>query len=91
MTAKILNPDSTVLQQVDGQWMKLATLILWKTAGRGKVTITAADMQAMSDAFAPGIPTLMTHGHVDSFDFQIIDAEAAERLAAHDATQRGTS
>lgn len=84
-----INPESTVLQQVDGHWQKLAAFIVWKCVGRGTVTITAEDIQRFADEFAPGVPVLLTHGHADSFEFRIVDEAAAKRLAEHDRTIRG--
>lgn len=85
----IINPDSVILQQVDGHWQKLAALIVWKCVGRGTVTITAEDIQGCAAAFAPGPPTLLTHGHADSIEFRLVDEAAAKRLAEHDRTLRG--
>ena len=86
-----INPDSTVLQQVDGQWQKLAAMILWKLKGREQIKITADDIAAMNAEFAPGIAVIFTHGHADSIDFQIVDEAAARRIAKHDAAMRGTA
>jgi hypothetical protein len=88
----VINPDSVVLQQVEGHWQKLCGLILWKTVGRDKsVTVTLQDMQALADEFAPGIAVVLTHGHSDSLEFKLVDEAAARRLAAHDATMRGSA
>lgn len=84
-----LNPESTVLQQLDEHWQKMAALILWKLAGSKQIRITANDIQALNDAFAPGGPVIYTHGHKDSLEFQIVDGATAERLAAHDAKIKG--
>ena len=89
MTVKVLNPDSTVLQQVDGQWQKLAILILWKCAGRNVVRITAAEIAALKAEFAPSGPVIFTHGMHDAFEFSLISEDDAKRLVAHDATMRG--
>lgn len=85
-----LNPDSAVLQQVDGYWQKLAALILWKTVGAGHVVkVTAADIEAMGAHFTPGEATILTHGHVDSIDFSLVSSERAAAIAAHDAAMHG--
>lgn len=84
MTVKILNPDAGVFDQVDGQWMKLLAMVVWKLAPNG-VEITVADMASF-----PPDGTLVTHGHRDSFEFKIVNEEQAKLLAAHDeATNRG--
>ena len=84
MTVKILNQDAAVFDQVDGQWMKLLAMVVWKLAPKG-VEITAADIASF-----PPDGTLVTHGHRESFEFRIVTEEEAKRLAAHDAaTNRG--
>ena len=87
----ILNPDSAILQQLDGQWQKVAALLLWKLAGVEKVTITCNDMEEMARQFHPGQPCIFTHGHQDSIDFQVLDEKAASRIAEFEATQRGSA
>lgn len=91
MSMTNLTPDSAVLQQVDGQWNKLAALILWKLAGREKVKVTHLDIARFNKEFAPSMPVLLTHGHSDSIDFQIVDTETAVRLADYDKTMGGTA
>lgn len=87
---KVINPDSTVLQQVDGYWQKIATFLLHKLKGREAVRISTADMEATAADFAAaGGPVLLTIGQADGLVFQVIDHQAAEQLAAHDAQQRG--
>jgi hypothetical protein len=66
-------------------------LILWKLAGRSVVKITAEDMKRCRDEFEPGMPVILTHGHSDSVEFSIVTMEQADRLAAHDATLRGSA
>jgi hypothetical protein len=88
---RTINPDSTVLHQVQHEWQKLAAMLLWKLAGTQKVTLTVADIAAFGALYPQGMPVLYTHGHADSIDFQIVDMAAAERLAAHDRTMRGTA
>lgn len=90
MSVENMTPDSVVLQQLDGYWMKIATLLLFKLKGRDQVRITGDDMKALEKAFAGG-PVLYTHGHADGFSFQVVDEAAAARLAAHDQTMRGTA
>ena len=85
-----LNPDSVVLQQLDGHWQKLAMLILWKLAGRNTVKITQEDLARFSEEFQPGIPVMFTHGHADSLEFSIVTESAAERISAHDSKTRPT-
>lgn len=91
MSPTNLTPDSAVMQQLDGQWQKLATFLLWKLAGRTKVKLTHEEMELCAAEFAPGIPVLFTHGHSDSIEFQVIDEASAARIVAHDQTMRGTA
>jgi hypothetical protein len=84
-----LNPDSVILQQVDGQWQKLAMLILWKCVGAGKVVrVTADDIERLNKTFAPGIPVIFTHGHSDSIDFSIVTEQRAQQIGEHDKAMR---
>lgn len=89
MSVEVVNPNSAILQQLEGQWQKMAMLILWKLAGKTKIRITDKDIAQFSRSFSPHGPALYTHGHVDSIEFQIVDKASADRLAAHDATMRG--
>lgn len=86
-----INPDSEMLQQVDGQWQKLAALILWKLAGTQKVEITAADIEAMHQNFAPGMVCVFTHGKADSVAFSLVSEAEAMRLAEFDRQTRKPS
>jgi hypothetical protein len=84
MTVNVINPDSAILQQLDGEWQKICALLLWKLAPNG-VTLTHDDIQRFPQDLA-----LYTHGHKDSIDFKMITLEAAKLLAEHDArTNRG--
>ena len=91
MTVKKLNPESTILQQLDGEWPKMALLLLWKLAGRNQVKLTAAEIENCINEFSPGVPVIYTHGHKDSIDFQLVDEDTAQRLATHDATMKGNA
>lgn len=91
MTGTNINPDSVILQQLEGRWQTIAMQLLWKFAKREKVKLTAADMAAMHAEFSPTLPTLYVHGHPDSIDFQIVDEAAGRHLAAHDASMQPKS
>lgn len=79
--------DAPILDQTDGQTEKLLMIALWKLAGSKTVTITADDMSAFT-AHHKGMGVLFMHGHKDSIDLSVIDAEAAQRIALHQATQQ---
>lgn len=93
MTAnKEINPDSLMLRQADGQWQKFCGLLLWKLVGRDKaVNISVADMQACGEAFAPGVATVLVHGHYDSFDLKLISELDAHHLAIYEAKRTGSA
>lgn len=86
-----LNPESTVLQQVDGHWQKLFAILLWKFAKRDVVVVKDTDIEAMAKEFAPCGPIVFTHGQVDGFRFSLVTEEKAKEIAAFDAMQRGTA
>lgn len=90
MTTKKLN-DAPVLDQIDGQWQKMAMILLWKLAGTKQVKVTADDIKAMSDHFAPGISVVYVHGHSDSLEFQLVDEASANRLVLHEERMRGNA
>lgn len=84
MTTNVINPDAAILQQLDGQWQKIAAILIWKLAPNG-VTLTHEDMER----FPPDL-ALYTHGHKESIDFKMVSMEEAQRLADHDKqTNRG--
>lgn len=91
MSINNLTPDSVVLQQLDGHWQKMAAFLLWKLKGGEMVRLTHQDIEACGAAFAPHGPVLFTHGHSDSIEFQVVDMDAARRLAAHAQTMKGTA
>jgi len=82
---RVINPDSTILQQSEGHWQRYLTLVVWKLAKNG-VTITNNDIERF---IAEGEQILLTHGHVDSIEFKLITADEARRIAEYDRQQRG--
>lgn len=89
MTVHTVNPDSTVLNQLEDQWEKIVAIPVWKLARDG-VRITLQDLESFAKETAAGDAVLFTHGHYDSFDFKIVTAQRAQELAEWDAKQRGT-
>lgn len=81
--------DAPILDQVQEHWQKLMALVLWKFYRGETVKITHADMVAYQRDFDAGKAFLLTHGHYDSIDLAIIDAEAARALSEHQQTQTG--
>ena len=87
MTVKVLNPDSAILNQIAGQWEKLFVLMLYKLQKHERVRLTHAEIAAF-----PKDVALLTHGHFDSIDFQIVSMEKAHELAEYDErTNKGTA
>lgn len=82
-----VNPESSILQQVDGEWQKMCAFILWKTVGRGVVKIDIEDMKRPAVEFHPGFPVIFTHGHADAIEFSLVTEERAKVLAEYDAAQ----
>lgn len=81
--------DAPVLDQLEGQWQKMAGLILFKLLKKGEeVEITVDDMKRYEQEW-PGGAIIFTHGRHSSFAFKLISAEEAARLAAYEATRRG--
>jgi hypothetical protein len=77
-----MNDRAAVLDQLEGQWQKIAALLVWKLAGDKPVIIGIKDFEELERATAAG-KVFMTWGHYDSFEFRIIDKADAERLADH--------
>ena len=90
MSVTLVNPDSVVLAQVAGYWEKLFAMLVFKLAPTG-VTLTLKDMEHFRIASESGNAVLLTHGHYDSIEFKIVTQADAERLAAHDAAQKGSA
>lgn len=90
MTVHKVNPDSTILSQLDEQWAKFFTFVVWKYHNNDKgVVITVEDMQRYQADFESGKAFLLTHGHHDSVEFKIVTKERAEELAAWDRSRDG--
>jgi arginine decarboxylase-like protein len=81
---RVMNPDSAVLQQMEGYWQNMAALMLWKLARDG-VELTKEDIESF-----PKGSVLLTHGHKESVEFKLVTQEVAETIVAHDrATHQG--
>lgn len=89
MTVNILNPDSFMMQQSEGQWMKFAALILWKTQQENPLVVTVKDLQEFGQVFPGSFPTLAVTGGNDYLKFQIVDGDTAERMAEEDRKSEG--
>lgn len=88
MTNVKINPDSVILNQLEGEWEKICMVILRKLSPNTPVKITAQDFIDIRKDFAPNGPVLFTHGMHDAIELSIITHERANELAAYDAALR---
>lgn len=76
-----MTPNAEILQQMEGHWQLMATMILWKLNGEKKLTITSEEMKQFREQFEKrGGAVMFAHGHKESIDFQVIDSEAATKI-----------
>lgn len=87
MKPHALNPDSTIIQQVEGQLDKLFAAVVHKAGGGKPIKITADDLRELSEKF-DNFPVLFTHGMSDGIELSVVSAEQAKVIAAHDASLR---
>ncbi len=87
MKPNAINPESTILQQVDGQLDKLFAAVVYKAGGGKPIKITADDLRELSEKF-DNYPVLFTHGMSDGIEFSVVTAEQAQVIATHDAAMR---
>lgn len=87
MHTKVLNPDSTMMQQSEGHWQKYLCLVIWKLAREG-VVITSADIIEFANQDKN---VLLTHGHIESIEFKLVTPAEAERIRNYDRKQKGTA
>jgi hypothetical protein len=71
-----------VLDQLEGQWQKIAAVLVWKLAREKGVIVGDKDFEEIRRANADG-QVFMTWGHYDSFEFRWMDRGAALKLAEH--------
>jgi hypothetical protein len=86
MTVTKINPDNVVLNQVDGYWMKLCAMLLWKLSPDKPVDITVKDFDEA--AKFDELPTVLVHGHHDSISLALITKDRAEQIAQYDKELR---
>jgi hypothetical protein len=81
MSDETQSPTPTAIDSDD--WQRVALFLLLKLAGRGKtVTLKSEEMEKLIAEFQPGIPVLLTTGHLDGMSLVVVDEETAQRLAA---------
>lgn len=91
MSNNVMNPDSVMMQQAEGQWQKFALLMVAKyMADTGKKSLVIeADFIAETNERSDNV--LCTHGHHDSIEFKLVTMAEAQRLVAYDAGMRGSA
>lgn len=91
MTSNVLNPESTMMQQAEGQWQKFAALMVAKylaDTGKRSLHVTMEDIEQFGER--PD-NVLCTHGHTDSIEFKLVTPTEASHLVAYDAGMRGSA
>lgn len=90
MTVKLLNPDSEIAKQLDGQWQKVVAFLLWKLSPDAPVDITDEDIKAMAARYEPHGPVVFTHGRPDGFTITLMAMDRALVRAEYEASKRST-
>lgn len=80
-----------ILQQLDGQWQKIACALMYKLSRESPVIITHKDLAELQAYMRDGDKHLLTWGHADSVELRIVTLEKARELAAHVESIGGTS
>jgi hypothetical protein len=88
MANEKINPDSVILNQLEGQWEKVCMVLLHKLSSGKTVKITAQDFIDVRRHYEPDGPVLFTHGMHDSFELSVITHERAKELAAYEASKQ---
>lgn len=83
------DPRPFIFQQLDGQWQKLAAVMLWKFAKETPLILSTRDFEEFRAWMAVGDKQFLTWGHVDSIELRLIPRADAERLVAHVEAQGG--
>lgn len=73
MFPRILNPQGQLAKDMEGEWQKMASLILWKLSKSEPVTLSPSDIEDFMKAFAPHDPVLIVKSTAAGITFQIID------------------
>ena len=79
-----LNPDSPILQQLEGQWDKITAILLHKLKGTEEVVITLDDMMNY-----PRERYMLVYGHIDAIQLKLVTLEEAKVIIEHDAKMKG--
>ncbi len=79
--APVADDRAFILQQLDGQWQKIAMCLLFKLSRDEPVVITTEDFKRLTEYLADGDKQLLTWGHADSIELRIMKKEDALCLA----------
>lgn len=72
-----------ILDQLDGQWQKIAAVLLFKLSRDTPVTLTLKDFEAFREWQAIVDQQFMTWGHYDSIELRFMKIAEAQRLSEH--------
>ena len=85
--SKEINPDHPLVNALRDEWPKIAAMLLWKLVGTKTVTLTAEDIRAMTENFAPGSAVIVAREHQGCLHFSVVP-EAQARLLAEMERER---
>ena len=82
-------PDNRafILQQLDGQWQKIACALMYKLSRGSPVVITHKDLEELHKFMQTH--QLLTWGHKDSIELRLVTPERAAEIAKHVESQGG--
>ena len=75
MSVVELNPDSQILQQMEGHWKQYFAIMLYKLSKEGAV-LTVEDIELYSKEN----PIFLVHGTNEDIQFRFVSAQEAENL-----------
>ena len=80
----MLNPDSPMAQQSEGQWQRYLIAILFKLLKSEALFLTSDDLEE----FAKEPRYLIINGHVDSIEFRVVNEDSAVKIMAYESNVR---
>ena len=70
-----------ILQQLDGEWQKIAVALVYMFSRGAPVLITHKVLEELNEFMATH--KLLTWGHQDSIELRLVTPERAKEIAAH--------
>ncbi|WP_213308219.1 hypothetical protein [Paraburkholderia sacchari] len=83
MTKHVLNPNHPVMRATDGQWFKIAALLLLKLP-EAKALITSEDVMNLGDHFGGEMPTIVVNDQADGMHVYLVRESEARFLARNE-------